>query len=138
MWGALDIPTSGMIAQRVRLEAISANLANKDALYNADGEYEPYKRRMVHFAPGDPSADTSSGRAMGVHVSAIEIDHEAVREKWDPSHPEADDRGYIQIPDIDGVTEQVNAMAATRAYEANVLAAEAIKSTMAQALRLLA
>lgn len=138
MWGALDIPTSGMIAQRVRLEAISANIANKDALYNAKGEYDPYRRRMVHFAPGDPSAATDAGRALGVHVREIEIDADALRERWDPTHPEADQRGYIKVPDIDGVTEQVNAMAAARAYEANVLAAEAIKATMAQALRLLA
>lgn len=138
MWGSLDIPTSGMVAQRVRLEAISANIANRDAVYNAKGEYDPYRRRMVHFAPGDPSATSEGGRAMGVHVREIEIDRDAIREKWDPAHPEADERGYIKVPDIDGVTEQVNAMAAARAYEANVLAAEAIKATMAQALRLLA
>ena len=138
MWGSLDISTSGMIAQRTRLDVIAANLANRDTLVNARGEYDPYRKRVVHFAAGDPGATSPAGRWLGVHVAAIEIDEDALRRKYDPDSPFADADGYVDVPDIDSVTEQVNAMAAARAYEANVVAAEAIKSTMAQALRLLA
>ncbi|MCL4741880.1 MAG: flagellar basal body rod protein FlgC [Phycisphaerales bacterium] len=138
MWGSLDISTSGMIAQRTRLDVIAANLANRDTLVNAKGEYDPFRKRIVHFAVGDPGAVSPAGRRLGVHVAAIEIDESALRRKHDPDSPFADADGYVDVPDIDGVTEQVNAMAAARAYEANVVAAEAIKSTMAQALRLLA
>ncbi|MCW5775133.1 MAG: flagellar basal body rod protein FlgC [Phycisphaeraceae bacterium] len=138
MWGSLDISTSGMIAQRTRLDAIAANLANRDTLVNARGEYDPFRKRIVHFAAGDPNAASPAGRRLGVHVAAIEIDENALRKRHDPDSPFADADGYVDVPDIDGVTEQVNAMAAARAYEANVVAAEAIKSTMAQALRLLA
>jgi len=137
MWGALDIPTSGMIAQRTRLDVISSNIANADALLDAQGNYNPYRRRAATFAPGDPSASTSGGQAMGVHVAEIMTDQDALRPKWDPSNPYADKKGYVMVPDIDPIIEQVNGMAAMRSYEANVAAAESIKATMAQALRLL-
>lgn len=138
MWGGLDIPTSGMIAQRTRLDAIAANLANREALYNAQGDYEPYLRRVVRFAAGDPSANSAHGKSMGVHVVSIEQDPTALRERYDPSHPHADANGNIRVPDINSVTEQVDAMAAARAYEANIAAAEAIKSMADQAIGMLA
>ncbi len=137
MWGALDIPTSGMIAQRTRLDAVAANLANQNALYNAKGEYEPYLRRVVRFASGDPSAASRGGRSMGVHVASIESDPNSTRLKYAPSHPNADADGNIRVPDINSVVEQVDAMAAARAYEANIAAAEAIKSMASQAIGML-
>ncbi len=137
MWGSLDIPTSGMIAQRTRLDAVVANLANKEALYNAKGEYEPYLRRVVRFAEGDPSATTAAGRSMGVHVASIDTDENALRLKYDPSHPNADKDGNIKVPDINSVIEQVDAMAAARAYDANIAAAEAIKQMATQAIGML-
>jgi flagellar basal-body rod protein FlgC len=138
MWGALDIPTSGMVAQRMRLETIASNIANRNAILDSQGNYNPYRMRAVEFAPGDPSASSSAGRGLGVHVAEIAIREDALRPKYDPTSPYADGAGYVMVPDIDPITEQVNAMEATRAYEANVAAAEAVKSTMAQALRLLA
>ena len=138
MYGALDISTSGMIAQRTRLEAITANIANKDAILNSRGEYSPYQRRRVEFAPGDPSAKTVAGREMGVHVAAIESEPDSLRPRWDPSSPYADSSGNVMVPDINPVIEYTNAMEASRAYEANVVAAETTKSMMAQALRLIA
>jgi flagellar basal-body rod protein FlgC len=142
MYGTLDISTSGMIAQRTRLEVIAANIANKDAILDSSGRVNPYRRRQVHFAPGDPTARTADGRSMGVHVAEIEINDGAVRLKRDPGHPLAyksgPNTGYVPVPDIDPVTEQINAMEALRAYEANVMAAESTKTMMAQALRLLA
>ena len=142
MYGALDISTSGMVAQRTRLEAIAANLAGKDATYDAAGRVSAYKRRQVHIAAGDPLSHTSEGRQLGVHVAEIQINEAAVRLKYDPKNPDAyqdgPNAGYIAVPDIDLVTEQINGMEAMRAYEANVVAAEATKSMMAQALRLIA
>ena len=138
MWGSLDIPTSGMVAQRIRLEAIASNIANKDAILDASGKYNPYRRREVEFAAGDPAAQTKSGQALGVHVSTISMDPDALRPVLDPSSPYADASGFVMVPDIDPIKQQVNAMEASRAYEANVVAAESLKSTMAQALRLLA
>jgi len=139
MYGGLDISTSGMIAQRTRLATIASNIAHRDTLVDAAGNYDPYRRREVMFAPGDPSATSERGRAMGVHVQDIHVNEDALVPKFSPGHPFDDDGdGYIMVPDISPVVEQVNAMEAIRAYEANVAAAEATKSMTAQALRLLA
>jgi flagellar basal-body rod protein FlgC len=141
MYGLLDIPTSGMIAQRTRMEVISANIANKDAILDSQGRVNPYRRRWAAFAPGDPSASTPEGRRLGVHVAQIESSEAPPRLKLDPGSPYAyrtgPNAGYVPSPDIDPVTEQINAMEAMRAYEANVVAAEGAKTMMAQALRLI-
>jgi flagellar basal-body rod protein FlgC len=138
MYGALDISTSGMIAQRTRLAVIASNIAGADTLLNAKGEYEPYLKKAAIVQAGDPTARTRGGRALGVHVAEIRSDPNALRERYDPDHPFADERGYLKVPDINSTIEQINAMEAARAYEANVVAAETTKTMTAQALRLLA
>lgn len=142
MYGALDISVSGMVAQRVRMDTIAANLTNRDTILDADGNPNPYRRRIAIFSPGDPQAKDPAGRGAGVHVSKIEFDPGDFRKVFDPGHPFAKpeghpDAGYVYFPNIDPVTEQVNAVDAVRAYEANVAAAEASKTMVSQALRLL-
>lgn len=138
MYGALDISVGGMVAQRTRLNVIQANIANANSLEDADGNFSPYLRRAVMFAPGDPQARTAAGREMGVHVAEIGIEKNALTKRYEPGHPYADKDGYLTVPDINPVVEQINAMEASRAYEANVVAAETTKAMMAAALRLLA
>ncbi len=138
MYGSLDISTSGMIAQRTRLEVITSNLVNKDTLVDAQGRYNPYRPKSAVFMPGDPSATSAGGRGMGVHVSSIETHQDALRPEYQPGSPFADERGYVMAPDIDPVVQQINATEALRAYEANVTAAEATKTMLAQMLRLVA
>lgn len=138
MYGALDISTSGMVAQRTRMAVISANIANANTILDAQGNLNPYKKRIIHFSPGDPSATTPGGQSMGVHVSEIGTDENAIRLKYEPGSKFADEDGYVPYPDINTHMEQINAMTAARAYEANVVAAETTKTMMAQALRLLA
>lgn len=142
MYGALDISTSGMIAQRARLASISANIANRSTILDSAGNLNPYRRRMVHFAPGDPTAKSPEARKLGVHVAAVQLDPAPFNMVWDPTNPYAykdgSQRGYVPQPNINPVVEQVNALEASRAYEANVVAAEATKTMIAQSLRLLA
>lgn len=143
MYGTLDVSVSGMVAQRTRMNAIAANLANRDTILDAQSNPEAFRRRIPIFAAGDPSSSTAEGRTRGVHVRDILTDDGEPRKVWDPSNPFAKpeghpDHGYVYYPNIDPVTEQVNALEAQRAYEANVVAAEATKSFTAQALRLLA
>jgi flagellar basal-body rod protein FlgC len=133
MFGALDTSTSGLVAQRTRAQAISANLANQNANFDHNGENNPFKRRIVVFAPGDPA----TGSADGVHVREIMLDQE-FQLKYDPSNPAADANGYIKTTNIDPMMEQVNMLEASRAYEANIAAAEATKSMIQTSLRLLA
>ncbi len=137
MYGSLDISVSGMIAQRTRMNVIASNVANSSATRNADGESIPYRRRIASFMPGDPTSSTKMGRQMGVHVGEIELDQSPFQKRYDPHHPDAQADGYVRTPDINPQLEQINAMQAARAYEANVVAAETTKTMLAQALRLI-
>ncbi len=133
MFGALDISTSGLVAQRTHLDAIAGNIANFQTTRRADGQPGPYLRQVALFSPGD-------GRGgPGVHVASIVEDRIGQpRQVYDPSHPHADENGIVRFPNIDLSTEMINAMVAVRAYEANVTAIEATKSIMASTMRLLA
>lgn len=133
MYGSLEVSTSGMIAQRTRMSVIASNIANVNTIENAKGEYEPYLRRAAMLSPAG-----SGDQQMGVQVSDIQIMQGAVRPEYRPDHPNADADGNIMVPDINTTSEWVNGLQASRAYEANVVAAEATKSMMGQALRLLA
>ena len=139
MFGSLDISTSGMMAQRARLTAISANIANRNSV-QADGT--PYQARHVALAPGNPAASGKAGRGMGVHVSDVLVDESPFNLRWDPGDPMAMQsgpyQGYVRESNVNIVVEQVNALEASRAYEANAAAAEATKAMLGQALRLLA
>ncbi len=142
MYGYLDIPAGGMVAQRTRMAVIAANIANQHTMLDEKGQPNPWRRRIAEFAPGDPTASSPESRAMGVHVSGISLDDAPFVMKWDPTNPYAyksgPNEGYVPLPNVDPVTEQVNAMDASRAYEANLASAEAMKQMMASALRLLA
>ncbi len=138
MYGSLDISTSGMIAQRTRLDVISANISNKDAILDAQGNYNPYRRRIAFMAAGNPGASSSTGRDMGVHIAEIGQDQSPFKLKYAPDSPYADEAGYIKTPNIDTTTERIDAMEAVRAYEANVVAAETTKQMLALGLRLIA
>lgn len=133
MYGSLDISTSGMIAQRTRMQVIAANIANMNSLENTRGEYDPYLRRAAMLEPAGNPDDPQ-----GVRVAEIEIQQGALRRELRPGHKYADAEGYVMVPDIDSTTEWVNGLQASRAYEANIAAAETMKSMVAQALRLLA
>ncbi len=134
MYGALDISTSALVAQRTRLNVITGNVSNAKSITNAAGEYEPYRRRFAVFGSGDPVR----GSAQGVHVASIEIDGSPLRPVLEPGSPFANADGYVYYPNVDSVIEQMNAMEASRAYEANISAIEATKSMFSVALRILA
>ena len=133
MFGSLDISVSALVAQRGRMETIAANIANKDSLYDADGNYAPYKRRVPIFATGDPT----SGSSEGVHLKKIAISDDPYKLIYSPDHPNADEKGYLKVPNIDSTMEMVNALDASRAYEANITAAEATKSMLQSSLRII-
>ncbi len=134
MYGSLDISTSGLIAQRTRLNIVAANVANTSNIINDKGEYDPYRRRFAIFASGDPA----SGSPEGVHVADIRIDEGPLRPVHEPGSPFADEDGYVYYPNVDPVIEQMNAMEAARAYEANITALEATKSMFSVALQIIA
>jgi flagellar basal-body rod protein FlgC len=136
MQSALDVSTSGLVAQRARLDAIAANLANISTTRNERGELEPYRPRYVTFAE-DPSIQTHGG-GVGVRIGGVETSTEAPDLRYQPGHPDADAQGYVAFPAIDMTAEFVNALEATRAYEANIGVIEVTKDLGRQTLEIIA
>jgi len=134
MFDSLDISASALLAQRTRMDTIAGNIANMNTTRNARGEPVPYRRRFAVFSTGQPD---SPGKA-GVSVSKIEVDHSPFRKEYQPNHPDHDKDGYVSYPNIDLAVEYVNALEASRAYEANVTAMEVSKAMLNASLRLLA
>lgn len=134
MFDSLDISSSALTAQRIRMDTIAANTANMNTTHDAAGKPNPYRRRFAVFAPGQPD----NHKAPGVHVEEIKLDDAAFRKVHDPTNIDADKDGNVQFPNIDLSTEYVNMLEASRAYEANVTTMEVNKSMLNAALRLIA
>jgi flagellar basal-body rod protein FlgC len=125
-----------LVAQRARLNAISSNIANMSTTRNERGEAEPYQPRYVTFET-DTSLTTPGGGS-GVKIASVEHSTEPPKMKYEPWHPDADDRGFVRYPAVDMTMEFVDAIEATRAYEANVGVIEVTKNMTEQTLRIIA
>lgn len=138
MFDMLELGASGLTAQRTRMDTIAANIANVGTTRNADGQPIPYRRRFAVFSPGRADAPGKPG----VHVKEIKIDQSPFSKKFEPGHPDAikegPDTGYVLYPNIDLSIEYVNALEASRAYEANVTMMEVTKAMFNASLRLIA
>lgn len=163
IFSGLQISASGMRAQRIRQNAISSNLANAETTRTEDGG--PYKRQFVVFTADSDRRDVRilnqevplSGEMTnpnhlqippsdfprderffgnGVNVAEIREDSRPPRMEYNPSHPDADEKGYVAMPNVNVVEEMTDMIAATRAYEANVTAFNATKSMLSQGLQI--
>ncbi len=133
---AMDISTSALVAQRARLNAISSNIANMSTIRNEDGENVPYQGRFVVFETNEDMQ--TSGGGVGVRVSSVETSDVPPVVRHLPGHPLADENGNVLYPKIDMNREFVDALGATRAYEANIGVMEVSKNMASQTLRILA
>jgi len=134
---SLDISASALTAQRMRMDIISENIANATTTRTETGE--PYRRRVAVLSEkqGAPfSTYYNQALGNGVVVSSIEEDMSDFTLEYDPDHPDADARGYVQLPNVDETREIIDMMSATRSYEANVTALNAIKSIAMKALEI--
>ena len=132
MLDSFDISTSALVAQRTRLDVIAGNIANANTQVQADGKIEPFRRRYVQFREGD-----GQGGA-GVHVDGVWKDPSAFPLQYDPSSPLANAAGYVQSPNVNVTMEYIDAMEATRAYEANVAMLRVSKEMVQDTVRLFA
>lgn len=135
---SLNIPGSGMTAQRLRMDIITQNIANSETTKGADGQ--PYKRKTVTFEEklqneytGLTDEKTSVG---GVQVSAINEDNSDFKLVYDPSNPDAGTDGYVRMPNVNIVTEMTDLMETSRSYESNVTAFNALKGMAVTALEI--
>ncbi|MCI8528602.1 MAG: flagellar basal body rod protein FlgC [Lachnospiraceae bacterium] len=146
MFSAFNINASGMTAQRYRMDIISENVANANTTRTADGT--PYRRKIVTFEEkgGQTSFSRILGKAayshgytgQGVKVSGVYEDHKTpMNMVYDPSHPDADENGYVTGPNVNIITEMTNMIDASRAWEANSTAFNTSKSIAVKGLELM-
>ena len=144
----LAISASGMTAERLRMDVVANNLANVNTTRTPGGG--PFRRQQVAMAPATASfgetlarlsgedGDDGGGDAVrgGVQVSGIVPDMRPFKRVYQPGHPDADRQGYVNLPNVDTVSEMVDMMGATRAYEANVAAVGAVKGMAMKAMEI--
>ena len=144
---SMNIAASGMTAQQLRLDVVAENITNSTTTRTENGE-GPYRRKMVVFeaVSGRETFQEAMARANGklsnegyenaggVRVTQIAEDPSDFKIMYDPTHPDADERGYVEMPNVELLQETVDAMSASRSYEANVTALNAIKLMASKAL----
>ncbi|MEZ6133428.1 MAG: flagellar basal body rod protein FlgC [Pirellulaceae bacterium] len=140
MINALDISTSALVAQRVRLNAISGNIANISTLQDEDGNAKPYQPRYAVFETDENLI--AEGGAPGVKVASVEVSDQEAQYRYQPDHPlaiqEGKWKGYVAYPNINLNEQFVDALEATRSYEANIGVMEISKNIGRQSLSILA
>ena len=144
LFTGMNINASGMSAERLRLDVISENIANANTTRTKEGG--PYVRKNVIFTENVSTADsfgevlnrTISGIGNGVKVTAITKDTDTdMNLVYEPSHPDADENGYVLYPNVNIVTEMTDLIDASRAFEANATAFEASKNVASRGLSIL-
>jgi flagellar basal-body rod protein FlgC len=143
LFSALEISASGLTAQRLRMDVSSANLANAQSTQTPEGG--AYRRQVVVLQ--EQSAESTfagalagalgSGGPAGVQVAAIVPDTTLLRRVYEPGNPQADERGYVEMPNVNPVEEMTDLIDASRSYQANVTAMQTTKQVFAKTIELL-
>jgi flagellar basal-body rod protein FlgC len=135
LFDGMRASSSGMAAERVRIDVVAKNLANAEVTHTPTGG--PYRRQVVRFAPMLRKAADGRKEIAGVHVAGIEQDKQSPFERVRiPGHPDADENGWVTMPNVNPTLEMADLMTAVRAYEANANAAESFSRMAERALRL--
>lgn len=140
---SINVSATGLTAERLRMDIISKNIANANTTRTAAGT--PYRRQMPIYKElesvntFDEILEAAKGvknSGNGVEVVAIEEDQAPFKREYNPTHPDAGEDGYVLLPNVDIVTEMINMISASRAYEANVTAMDSTKSMAMKALEI--
>ncbi|WP_101696792.1 flagellar basal body rod protein FlgC [Clostridium minihomine] len=142
---SLDISASALTAERFRMDIISENMANSSTTRTENGG--AYRRKLVVMQTQGEEAsqfrrilqskmDVDRQTGQGVRVVEIAEDPSELTPVYDPTHPDANEEGYVMMPNVDPVKETIDMMAATRAYEANLTMFNAVKNMAIKALEM--
>lgn len=141
---SLNIAASGMTVQRLRLDVAAENITNIGTTRTESGG--PYRRKMVVIEAKDNSFGSMYRKSLdkfdnnassgGVRARSVVDDNTELKAVYDPEHPDSDENGYVRIPNIDIVKEMTDSMSATRSYEANITAFNAVKMMAQKALEI--
>ena len=135
---SLNITGSALTAQRYRMDIISQNIANADTTKTAEGT--PYKRQQVVLKERGfkemLKGEMTTNEGGGVFVEKVVENENPCVPVYDPTHPHADENGYVMMPNVNKTEEMVDLMAASRAYEANITALSVVKAMAMKALEI--
>lgn len=138
MFRAMNIHTSGLTAERLRMDTISTNIANSETTRTEQGG--PYIRKIAVFQEQLKFEMGKNGRrekvSAGIKAVAVTDSAEETPLLFKPDHPDADDTGYVRMPNVNLMTEMIDMMVARRAYEANVTALNTSKAMLVKALEI--
>ncbi len=141
LFDSINISASALTAEKTRIDIISKNIANANTTRTTGGL--PYRRQMVVFEENKKASFasylekfTNKFNGQGVKVSRVVEDESPFKLKYEPGHPDADENGYVQLPNVDVVREMVDLIDAQRAYEANITAINTTKNMMMNALEI--
>ncbi len=138
---AIEVASSGLTAQRRRLEVLVSNLVNASTTQPAGTE--PFRRKDVLFSSTTPGLsfggafDDAMSSVRGVEISAVVTDNSEPIKRYEPGHPHADKNGYVLYPNINAMEEMVNVLSATRSYEANLQAVNTAKEMLQRTLEII-
>lgn len=134
---SLEISASGLQVQRKRMDVIASNLANIETTRTEKGG--PYRRKMIVMSSKQPVRDFNeifASHVSGVRIDDIVEDESPFRKVFNPSHPDADEDGYLLKPNVDLIVETTNMLMARRTFEANITAIKATKQMVLKALEI--
>ncbi|MFW6238039.1 MAG: flagellar basal body rod protein FlgC [Bacillota bacterium] len=145
MFSNFDISASGLTAQRTRMDVISDNLANVNTTRTPDGG--PYRRKVPVFRSRTQKGsfsrvlqqkmnDDGDNSGRGVEIAGIREDDSSLKQVYRPEHPDADENGYVEMPNVDITSEMVDMINASRSYEANITALNTNKDMAMKALNI--
>lgn len=134
LFAGMDISATGLRAQRVRMDVVANNIANANTTRTATGGVYQRQRIVMQEAQASSPAAGATGTGSGVQVASIEVDTTPPRMVYDPGHPDADNGGYVAMPNVNIISEMVDMIAASRAYEANATALAAAKDMIRSSL----
>ena len=135
LFSGMRASATGLSAERIRIDVIARNLANAETTRTPSGG--PYRRQVVHFEPLLRRAQDGSLQSVGVRAARVTDDTStALEQVFNPSHPDADAKGFVTMPNVNATREMADLITAMRAYEANLSAQEAFVRMAEQTLRL--
>ena len=140
---SINVSATGLTAERLRMDVISKNIANANTTRTASGS--PYRRQVTIFR--EQGVDNTFENALavaqgkyvggnGVEVAKVEDDKRPFKKIFNPGHPDADNEGYVLMPNVEVVTEMINLISSTRGYEANVTSLNNSKQMLLKALEI--
>lgn len=142
LFDAINVGASGLTANRLWLDVIANNMANANTTRTANGE--AYRRKVPLFTEAlrevgfdsDPFSEAVEPEGAGVHAMGIASDTSPFKMVYNPGHPDADNQGFVKMPNVNIVNEMVDMISANRAYDAGVQLSNTAKAMMTKALEI--